>query len=84
VALDVWFKLDIQNALRAAEQASGAALRVAGDEQDPYVAGFQAGYRAALATIALAFGLMPTSPELVSQPQGSVEPSVQLRVGQSR
>ncbi len=60
MALDVWFRSDIENALRAAEQASGAAIRAAGREGEPYAHGFQTGFRAALATIALAFGLVPT------------------------
>ena len=57
MALDVWYKSDIQNALSAAEQASGAALTATGNRNDPFVAGYRAGYRAALATMALAFGL---------------------------
>lgn len=55
MALDVWYKSDIQNALSAAEQASRAALKASGAQNDPYVIG----YRAALATLALAFGLVP-------------------------
>ena len=58
MALDVWYKSDIQNALSAAEQASGAALTAAGSRNDPFVTGYRAGYRAALATMALAFGLV--------------------------
>jgi len=66
MALDVWYRSDIQNALSAAEQASEAALRAAGNAGDPFVVGYASGYRAALATLALAFGLLPA----VSQPQG--------------
>lgn len=62
MALDVWYKSDIQNALSAAEQASGAALTAAGNRNDPFVAGYRAGYRAALATMALAFGLAAAAP----------------------
>lgn len=75
MALDVWFRSDIQNALRAAEQASGAALRAAGNEHGPYLAGFQAGCRATLATIALAFGLLPSSLEPVGRWHRSTERS---------
>lgn len=67
MALDVWYKADVQNALSAAEQASGAALRAAGKEDDPYLAGYQAGYRAALVTVALAFGLVPARPQAIIQ-----------------
>jgi hypothetical protein len=81
VALDVWFKLDIQNALRAAEQASGAALRAADNEHNPYVEGFQAGYRAALTTIALAFNLLPIHSEPGTQAGHLAGPSVQPRSG---
>ena len=70
MALDVWYKSDIQNALSAAEQASGAALTAAGNGNDPFVAGYRAGYRAALATVALAFGLAATAP----RPQGWQHP----------
>lgn len=83
MALDLWFKLDIQNALRAAEQASGAALQAAGNEHDPYAAGFQTGYRAALTTVALAFDLMLAGAEPVTRPQRPAEPSTQLETEHS-
>lgn len=57
MALEVWFKSDIQNALAAAELSGSAALRAAGVGDDAFVAGYNAGYRTALATLALAFGL---------------------------
>jgi hypothetical protein len=60
MALDVWYKADIENALSAAEQACGAALEAAANGDDPFVAGYQAGYRSALVTVGLAFGLVPT------------------------
>lgn len=56
MTLEVYYPQDILRALLAAEQATGAALQVAMDE-DPYIAGYLVGYRAALVTIALAFGL---------------------------
>ena len=61
MALDVWYKSDIQNVLSAAEQACRAALGAAGDDDDPFVAGYEAGYRSALVTVALAFGLVRAS-----------------------
>jgi len=57
MGLDVYYPADIRNALRAAEQAVGAAADAAGDQNDPFAAGFLAGYHAALTTIGLAFGL---------------------------
>jgi hypothetical protein len=67
MTLDVWYKSDVQNVLSAAEQASGAALRAASNRDDPYVAGYQAGYRAALVTVALAFGLVSSRPNPTDQ-----------------
>ena len=61
MALDVWYQSDIQNALSAAEHAGGAALGAASNDRDPFVAGYEAGYRSALVTVALAFGLVPTT-----------------------
>lgn len=58
MALDVYFQSDIFRALTAAEQASNAALLATGGGDDEFTRGYQAGYRAALATIALAFGLV--------------------------
>ncbi|UCC63075.1 MAG: hypothetical protein JSV36_20420 [Anaerolineae bacterium] len=60
MALEVYYPQDIRNALLAAEQASNAAFLATGRENDQFAEGYQAGYRAALATIALAFGLIRT------------------------
>ncbi|KPK84260.1 MAG: hypothetical protein AMJ81_06095 [Phycisphaerae bacterium SM23_33] len=56
MGLAVYYQQDILNALMAAEQASGAAAAATGG-QDGFAQGYMAGYRAALATLALAFGL---------------------------
>lgn len=58
MGLDIWFREDIRNALLAADKASMSAvlaLSVNGTETRHFVAG----YKAALATIAIAFGLSP-------------------------
>jgi hypothetical protein len=65
MALEVYYPQDIRNALLAAEQASGAAWRAADGEGKEFARGYREGYRAALATIALAFGLF--------QPDGRYE-----------
>jgi hypothetical protein len=57
VGLEVYYPGDIRNALLAAEQAVGATAEAAGGRDEPFTAGFLAGYRAALTTLALAFGL---------------------------
>ena len=65
MGLEVYYPTDIRNALLAAEQAANAtakAVRPAhdgatGNQDDPFSAGFLTGYRAALTTLALAFGL---------------------------
>lgn len=64
MGLEVYYPQDIRNALLAAEQASNAAMMALGGEDaaDPaqlaFTRGYGAGYRAALVTIALAFGLI--------------------------
>lgn len=58
MGLEVYYPQDIRNALLAAEQANSAALVVASGEEDEFAQGYQEGYRAALTTIALAFGLL--------------------------
>jgi len=63
VGLNVYYPADVRNALLAAEQAVNATAEAAGDPEDPFTAGFLAGYRAALTTLALAFGLVKPSPE---------------------
>jgi hypothetical protein len=78
MALKVWYESDIRNALRAAELANAAALKAAlcpgalgpraDREDDPYVTGYQVGYRSALTTLALAFGLPVTPCVLPSVP----------------
>ena len=58
MGLEVYYPQDIRNALVAAEQASNATMTAASREDDNFTQGFQSGYRAALTTIALAFGLL--------------------------
>ncbi|MBC7249298.1 MAG: hypothetical protein H5T62_03365, partial [Anaerolineae bacterium] len=69
MGLDIWFREDILHALQAADQASAttaAALEHAlgGAEGtgvgDPrYLRAYREGYRAALVTVAIAFGIEP-------------------------
>jgi len=88
VGLNVYYPNDVRNALLAAEQAVNAATDAAGDQDDPFTAGFLAGYRAALTTIALAFGLpTPRQAGLVKpSPDHSQSPALEaaLFVGRSR
>ena len=58
MALEVYYPQDVRNALLAAEQASSAALVAVGGEENEFAKGYREGYRAALTTIALAFGLI--------------------------
>ena len=58
MALEVYYPQDIRNALLAAEQASDAALMATRSKDDRFAQGYQEGYRAALTTVALAFGLI--------------------------
>jgi hypothetical protein len=69
VGLDIWFREDVARALLAAEQASattvaamehalnGAEGAMAGDPR--YLQAYREGYKAALVTVATAFGLKP-------------------------
>jgi hypothetical protein len=57
MALKVYYPQDICNALQAAAQSCGAALLAADRGGDDLTRGYSEGYRAALTTIALAFGL---------------------------
>jgi len=68
VGLNVYYPSDVRNALLAAEQAVNAASDAAGDQDDPFTAGFLTGYRAALTTLALAFGLVKQPPEHSQSP----------------
>ena len=58
MALDAYSSKDIGNVLLAARHASSTTLRVTNGENEPFARGYQAGYQAALITIALAFGLI--------------------------
>jgi hypothetical protein len=64
MSLEVYYPQDILNALLAAEHASGAMAEAiaaqddADDSQSAFFAGYATGYRAALTTLALAFGLV--------------------------
>ncbi len=61
MGLNVYYPQDVRNALQAAEQSTNAALTAVGGD-DAYTRGYREGYRAALTTVALAFGLLPNSP----------------------
>jgi len=61
MGLDIYCRADIANALLAAEEASSATAAAMVDVVgDPVkLRAYREGYRAALATVALAFGLSP-------------------------
>ena len=68
MSLDVYFSEDIRRALLAADEASSSTARVCaamgGNGRDEsatrlYLRAYLEGYRAALSTVALAFGLSP-------------------------
>jgi hypothetical protein len=66
MSLDLFFAKDIRNALMAADEASSSTARVCaavdGDgrgNNSPLLRAYLEGYRAALSTVALAFGLSP-------------------------
>lgn len=82
MSADVWFKRDIANALLATYQAARETSCAVGGNDSIRMASFQAGYRSAISTVALFFGIspafvMPDDPMSVrSTPEGwkEVEP----------
>ena len=72
MGLEVYYAADIRNALLAAEQAVGATAEAAGERDEPFTAGFLTGYRAALTTLALAFGLAAHPESSLTQRQTTV------------
>lgn len=87
MGLDIWFTEDIRNALRAANEASAATAaviaEVVGEAQSPStewlavsLRAYRQGYMAALATVALAFGIGPQEVTLTGlrfRPEGLCE-----------
>jgi hypothetical protein len=60
MSLDIWFREDIKNIILAAEQANVQALEAGLGSTDPELQrSYHQGFRAALSTLALAFGLAP-------------------------
>jgi hypothetical protein len=57
MGLDIFFSDDIRNALLAADEASASTAAYCPD--GPILRAYLEGYRAALTTVALAFGLPP-------------------------
>jgi len=68
MSADVWFKRDVANALLATYQSTQETIHAIGGD-DERVAGFRAGRRAAISTMALFFGI---SPALVMPDRGEV------------
>ena len=58
MALEVYYPIDIHNALLAAKQAVNATAAASGGQEETFAQGYLVGYRAALTTLALAFGLV--------------------------
>ena len=74
MGLDLWFREDIENALRAAEVASAATVAVLGERGNPEVVwAYRQGYRAALAVVAQAFGIPFRLPQPSDRP--ALQPS---------
>jgi len=63
MGLDIWFREDIFRALKAAEQASAATAAACGAVMSPEAAAYRGGYKAALSTVAVAFGVAHASGE---------------------
>jgi hypothetical protein len=59
MSVDVWLKRDIANALTAAYQAARETSGGIGGVDPVRAASFHAGYRSALSTVALFFGIAP-------------------------
>ena len=59
MSADLWFKRDIANALLASYQAARVTSCAVGGNDDARTAVFHAGYRSAISTMALFFGIAP-------------------------
>jgi hypothetical protein len=59
MSADVWFKRDIANALLATYQAARETSYAIGNNDTVRTASFHAGYRSAISTMALFFGISP-------------------------
>jgi hypothetical protein len=78
MGLDIFFADDIRRALLAADEASSSMARMcaavggyeASPEADVVLRAYLEGYRAALTTVALAFGL---SPSIIASPGDTLE-----------
>lgn len=85
MALDIYFAEDIRNALLAANEASGdmayAAIMAGGNVET--LRAYREGYKAALVTIALAFGQSPETLELPTREQEAALPSAPPPRGES-
>jgi hypothetical protein len=78
MGLDIWFAEDIRNALLAADEASSATAAVAATFGEPAtLRAYREGYKAALTTVALAFGLSPSVITGRSSLRGPATSSVQ-------
>jgi len=59
MSADVYFKRDIANALLATYQSARETAYAIGSDDTARVAMFHAGYRSAISTLALFFGISP-------------------------
>lgn len=59
MSADVWFKRDIANALLATYQSARETTYAIGSDDSSRIAVFHAGYRSAISTMALFFGISP-------------------------
>lgn len=81
MSADVWLKRDIANALLAAYQAARETSCAIGGADPVRTASFHAGYRSALSTVALFFGI---APGLVIPDSSAPGCSLERGVGQRR
>jgi hypothetical protein len=84
MGLEVYYPTDVRNALLAAEQAVNATADATGSKDDPFTAGFLTGYRAALVTLALAFGLTRPESQSGTQDVNAWRPVVEVLPGSNR
>ena len=75
MGLEVYYPSDIRNAIVAAEQAVNDTATATGGTSKLFAAGYLAGYRAALTTMALALGLV------VKQAGASFQPLLLVEEG---
>lgn len=81
MSADVWFKRDIANALLATYQSAQETSNAIGTNDTQRISIYRAGYRSAISTMALFFGIAPALVLPDEQQWGGITSRFQLPDG---